>query len=781
MHNFSDDQIREFKMHRKFVVICDGYDESKLVVNIHTFNLFNRPGQWDVKLVISCRSQYLSQDYRGRFIPQGGVHYDRLAPDLFQEAVIAPFSREQIHNYVDQYVPLEPRTWSTGDYMDKLTTIPNLMDLVKNPFLLTLALEALPGVTEGKQDLSTMKITRVQLYDTFVRHWLNVNKRRLEAGVFSKEEHDILDQLLEADFTLLGIEYSMRLAFAIFNKQDGNPIVQYVHLKDKESWKAEFFSPDPEVRFLRDSSPLARSGRLHRFLHRSILEYFFSCTFYDSNTVDKDNTEFALQPPSSSTGLLGPISDHPLSQRSLMSEPSIIQFLAERVQSNLTFKQQLLNIIELSKTDAQASQAAANAITILVKAGIRFSEADLKGIRVPGSNLSGGEFDSTQLQGADLSNANLTKTWLRKANLSGAMMTGTNFGEWPYVKEEDHILSCAFSSDGKTFLVGLFNWQVKVYETKNWGLVHTLVGHTHNVNKVAISSNGLKIASASDDKTVRLWEARTGQAGHVLSGHEGQVSGVAFSPNNQQVASCGWDSTIRLWNVATGESGAVFQGHYTVVSSVAFSPSGLQIASTSWDETVRIWDVHSGNAVRTLTGHSDGVASVAFSPDGIHLASSGWDKTIRVWNASTGLQELVMSGHTSSIATVDYSSDGQHLVSSSEDNTVRVWGSRTGAPGPTLNGHTGGTTCAVFSPSGKYIASSSFDKTVRLWDTNPDAYTTTTSTGHTRNVNTVSYSPCGLQILSSSWDATARLWDAELGTPGTVFRGHTRGVWRAVH
>lgn len=63
--------------------------------------------------------------------------------------------------------------------MDKLTTIPNLLDLVKNLFLLTLSLEALSGVTEGEDDLSTIKITRVQLYDTFVRHWLAVNSRRL--------------------------------------------------------------------------------------------------------------------------------------------------------------------------------------------------------------------------------------------------------------------------------------------------------------------------------------------------------------------------------------------------------------------------------------------------------------------------------------------------------------------------------------------------------------------------------------------------------------------------
>ncbi|KAF9281249.1 hypothetical protein BGZ88_011726, partial [Linnemannia elongata] len=161
-NNFSEAQIQEMKQYRQFVLICDGYDESQLTTNLHTTNLFNRPSQWKVKMVISCRTQFLGQEYRSRFMPEGSSHYTRQATDLFHEAVIAPFTKEQIKDYVEQYVPLEPRTWTTKDYMDKLTTIPNLMDLVKNPFLLSLSLEALPGVTEGHQDLSAIKITRVQ-------------------------------------------------------------------------------------------------------------------------------------------------------------------------------------------------------------------------------------------------------------------------------------------------------------------------------------------------------------------------------------------------------------------------------------------------------------------------------------------------------------------------------------------------------------------------------------------------------------------------------------------
>ncbi|KAF9271701.1 hypothetical protein BGZ88_005724, partial [Linnemannia elongata] len=175
-YRFSELQIQGLEQHRQFILICDGYDESQLTSNLHTTNLLNRFGQRDTKLLITCRTQYLGPEYRLRFVPMAVRKYNRAADDLFMEAVIASFSKEQIEDYVERYVPLEPRTWVKKDYMDKLEIIPNLMDLVKNPFLLTLCLEALPDVVKGKSNLTRLRVTRVQLYDIFVWHWLGVNK-----------------------------------------------------------------------------------------------------------------------------------------------------------------------------------------------------------------------------------------------------------------------------------------------------------------------------------------------------------------------------------------------------------------------------------------------------------------------------------------------------------------------------------------------------------------------------------------------------------------------------
>ncbi|KAG0276515.1 hypothetical protein BGZ95_007441 [Linnemannia exigua] len=53
----------------------------------------------------------------------------------------------------------------------------------------------------------------------------------------------------------------------------------------------------------------------------------------------------------------------------------------------------LLVLIKLSKLSTQANQAAANAISILVKPGVRFHDMDLQGIRISGADLTGGQFD----------------------------------------------------------------------------------------------------------------------------------------------------------------------------------------------------------------------------------------------------------------------------------------------------------------------------------------------------------------------------------------------------
>ncbi|CAO3568102.1 unnamed protein product [Mortierella alpina] len=441
---FSEDKIIELKKHRQLILICDGYDETQLKVNLHTANKLNHEGQPNTKMIISCRSTYLGQDYRNLFQPQQSDRYGDTAARLYAEAVIVPFSSGQIKAFVDQFVRDpevhklmdEGRVWTTEEYMSKLQSIPDMMALVKNPFLLSLSLRALPRVVKGSVNLAKVKVTRLTLYSSFIDQWLDVSKRRLQNITLSGEVEKALQELLEEGFAPSANDFLKCLAAAIFKEQGGNPVVQYKPRTDKGSWKVKFFGSKPDTVLLRESSPLSRAGVQHRFMHRSLLEYFYS------RHIQETNVDGGWMAEGSQS-----IADQPLSQTNLVKESSIIDFLAEHVQSDLAFKQLLHQIIELSKADVTASQAAANAITILVRAGVTFIGADLRGIQIPGADLSGGQFDSARLQGADLSSTILRSIWLRQADLSDSQMAGAQFGEWPFLKEERGVKCCAYSQE----------------------------------------------------------------------------------------------------------------------------------------------------------------------------------------------------------------------------------------------------------------------------------------------------------------------------------------------
>ncbi|KAK5814761.1 WD40-repeat-containing domain protein [Linnemannia elongata] len=768
-HNFSEEQIQELKQHRQFIVICDGYDESQLTANIHDSNSFNTSGQWNVKLVISCRSQYLGQDCRDRFVPYGEGHYNRPCVDLFQEAVIAPFSTEQIKDYVEQYVPLEPRTWRKEDYMDKLTTIPNLMDLVKNPFLLSLALEALPGVVEGRQDLSTIRITRAQLYDTFVEHWSNVNKRRLQRNTLSMTDRIVFDELLDMGFVSKSIDYSTRLALAIFEQQNGNPIVQYVH--QKNSWKAQFFGQDAEVRLLRDSSPLTRTGNLHRFLHRSMLEYFFSRAIFDPSSQGGDYESTSQTNPISPDDHLFD-TNNPLFTHNLLAEPSVIQFLSDRVKQNARFKQYFLAVVELSKSSVQASQAAANAITTLVRAGVQFHGADLRGIRIPGADLTGGQFDSAQLQDADLPGVNLSKAWIRQADLSRADMDGTLFGELPYLEELEGILSCDISPDGKFLAAGLDNGNISIYDTATWTRTQVFQGHQDRVTSLAFSPTDQRLLSGSEDQTARIWNSGTGSTDLILEGHSGKVNAVAFSPTGQQVASVNNHRSVTLWDAQTGAAVLDLANPINSVTSIAYSPNGNTIASTSFGQMIRIFDTLTGLPV--LESYKDGgwTMCLTYSHDGQRIATGSLYGQLQLWEESATTLERggEWAAHPSPITSVAFSPDDRWIASSG-DFTVKLWDSRSRLLVSSFINHLSIVNCVRFSPSGSYIASASYDKTLRLWEVNSsslglDSYDLTDPQ------TCATYSPDGQQLITGSRHAPMRQFNADSGDVDFVFPDH---------
>ncbi|KAF9544039.1 WD_REPEATS_REGION domain-containing protein [Mortierella hygrophila] len=781
-NNFSDDQIQEMKQHRQFILICDGYDESQQLVNLHRTNMLNQPGQWDTKMVISCRTQFLGPSYIGGFRPLPTDRYASGSKDLFQEAVIAPFSKEQIEKYIKLYVQ-DPQTallfqdqavWSEKKYMDKLTTIPNIKDLVKNPFLLTLALEALPRMVASNNDLSSIRVTRVGLYDMFVEQWLETNLLRLHMSALSKEELTAFKSLVEGDFIVCGINYLLRLSAEIFLEQGGNPVVRYTHIHDKNTWKAAFFGTDPGVKLLREASPLMRTGDQYRFVHRSMLEYFLSRVIYNPAKVDERDFDSAVEiasPVSLSSDTNGP-----LFQRNLLKEPSIIQFLCDRVRLHPDFEQHLLSVIYQSKTDSSVIIAAANAITILVRAGALFNGADLRGIKIPSADLSYGQFDSAQFQGADLTGVNFSGSWLRQADLSHAQLKGVQFGELPYLKAEGEVKACAYSPDGRMLGVALRGegLGIGIYNTSTWERIH-LITATEYVVSIAFSPDSRRIVSGDEDGMVQLWDSTSGEELLVMKGHTDWIRSLTYSPCGNHIASASDDKTVRLWDSETGVCIFVLKGHTEWVASVRFSPNGRQLVSSSEDGTIRLWDSETGDAGVVLSPSLGKIYSLAYSPDGRWIASGHKDGNVRLWDMVSGSPGPVLQVHTDSVTGIAFSPNSQLIATSSDDHRVMLWDASTGDHISTFDGHSRSVCDVAFSPDGLTIASGSNDRTLRLWEAN-SSRSRIAIQAQIGDSFYAAYSPDGLSVLSidclptltMSLPGVIRQGDATTGLRGSV-------------
>ncbi|KIM36380.1 hypothetical protein M413DRAFT_292432 [Hebeloma cylindrosporum] len=329
------------------------------------------------------------------------------------------------------------------------------------------------------------------------------------------------------------------------------------------------------------------------------------------------------------------------------------------------------------------------------------------------------------------------------------------------------VSTVAVSQNGTRVLSGSEDQTIRIWNTATGEVVAELRGHAGRVNSVEFSPDDSQILSGSDDKMVHIWNAMTGELEAVLKGHTDRVMSVAFSPDGSRIASGSQDNNALVWNATTGEVEVELKGHTNSVWCVAFSPDGSRVASASIDKTVRIWDARTGEVEAELQ-HSNLATSVAFSPDGARLISAQDGGTsIRIWNARTGAVEMELRDDTWP-ASISFSKDGSQVMSGSHDRIIRIWNATTGVVEAKLKGHTSWVKSVVFSPDGSQIISGSDDKTIPIWNTTTDEVEAELQ-GHTNWVTFVAFSQDGSRVASAS-GSTVLIWNTTTGEVETKLR-----------
>jgi WD40 repeat protein/class 3 adenylate cyclase/type II secretory pathway predicted ATPase ExeA len=272
---------------------------------------------------------------------------------------------------------------------------------------------------------------------------------------------------------------------------------------------------------------------------------------------------------------------------------------------------------------------------------------------------------------------------------------------------------------------------IDIRDSKTGERVLSFHGHDGDVNDVAFSPDGSRLASTGSDGKLNVWEASTGKLISSRSAF-GEAWGPSFSADGSLV-SAAWssdDSLVQILDLSTDRVVSIPVEREMV--DTALSPDGKHVAmATRWegDEVGAVFDVSTGEEEFALAGPSccyhPGFRGVSWSPDGRLIAASSGD-TARVWDAETETVRHTMTGHTGLVHSVAWSPDPSRprLVTGGSDGTAKVWEIRPDGVRElwslSAQESKSGIVGVAFSPDGSRVMAGDADiSAVKVWDLGP--------------------------------------------------------------
>ena len=298
------------------------------------------------------------------------------------------------------------------------------------------------------------------------------------------------------------------------------------------------------------------------------------------------------------------------------------------------------------------------------------------------------------------------------------------------------------------------------------------------LSDLALSPDGKRVATASEDGRLYLWNVGTGSRVLTLE-HNVETFGtlgVEFNPDGATLVSVG--DSIRQWSLPDGEllrqvslaprdpspAQILESFQWTLVPTdaelmilvvhgdtmdlrrgrdlqnvrslkcvagtyfgpLALSPDSGVIASWAPEGSpscgdrpadLSLWDAGNGALLHnTSLSMETSPWQILFSPDGAVLAAMGSSGVeLRSATDLSFVRYLSSEADESELTRMTFSPDGRLVAAGMTDGRIVVWDASTGEVLITLTGHAQRVSGVVFVPDGSLLATSSEDGTLRLW------------------------------------------------------------------
>jgi len=249
---------------------------------------------------------------------------------------------------------------------------------------------------------------------------------------------------------------------------------------------------------------------------------------------------------------------------------------------------------------------------------------------------------------------------------------------------------------------------------------------------VVISPDDKYVFSASKDCSIVKYNFLTGEKIKVLPGglkgtedrhigHTSHIYSLAISSDGIFLASGDKGGYINIWNAETLEHLKRFKKHRGAVSGLAFRRATHNLYSASHDRLVMVWNLDAMAFVENLGGHQDAITGIDANMRESCITCGGRDQSVIVYVVVEDKQ-LRFTGHQNSIDGVKLIND-KTFITFGQDGSICLWSTVKKRPHFTLkechglqqNNEANWITAVTTLVNSDLLASGSMDGFVRLW------------------------------------------------------------------
>ncbi len=373
----------------------------------------------------------------------------------------------------------------------------------------------------------------------------------------------------------------------------------------------------------------------------------------------------------------------------------------------------------------------------------------------------------------------------------------------------------------------------RVWEAGTGAEIRQFRAQVQPISSIEIDASGRRIAMASPSgSSIKVWNLDTGLDVQIIDA-EAQVNALAFTPDGSKIAAANTDMKARVFDVASGARVGLLSGHVAGSPSVfsmesgenivgfmmgvtgmgvsgaemvgmskfqtntpedgvlhiTFVDGGTRLVTGGEDETIRVWDWASGQQQQSIDAGGK-VYAFAPDPEGRMIAASGGFSPA-VWDITSGTQAGKLSGDMFhgipgiSVPTTDkarginpfkiysivVSPDGRLAATGLSFRTIRIYDFTTHKYLYRLEGHLDRVTSLAFSADSQSLISSGLDNVVRVWDVSSreDGHEMRVIADHNGSVTSLAVSAVGNIFVSAGVDGTARVYDGTTLEPIATF------------